>query len=155
MKYYYENTKLGFITLVEDDGFLANLLFGKNNLNGEFKKTPLIEEAFRQLEEYLSKKRKNFNLPYSLNKLRGTSFQKEVWSALNTVPYGKTISYGELAQSINHKNAYRALGSANNKNPLPIIIPCHRVIAKNGNLAGYRGGLKIKEKLLKLEQENI
>ncbi len=155
MKYFFENTKLGFITLVEDDGFLVNLLFGKNNLNAEFKKTPLIEEAFGQLEEYLSKKRKNFNLPYSLNKLKGTSFQKEVWSALNSVSYGKTISYCELAQSINHKNAYRALGSANNKNPLPIIIPCHRVIAKNGNLAGYRGGLKIKEKLLKLEQENI
>ncbi len=149
MKYFFKNTKISPVTLVEKDGFLKELIFAKCSIkNAKLEQTPLIKEAFVQLEEYFSASRKKFNLDF---KLEGTPFQKEVWSALTTVPYGKTITYKELAASINHKGAYRAVGSANNKNPLPIIIPCHRVIGSNGKLIGYKGGLEIKEKLLKTE----
>jgi methylated-DNA-[protein]-cysteine S-methyltransferase len=109
-----------------------------------------LKEAKNQLEEYFNSKRTKFNLPLSP---KGTAFQKKVWDELLKIPYGKTTTYGEIASKIGNKNASRAVGGANNKNPIPIFIPCHRVIGKSGNLTGYALGLDIKEKLLKLEQK--
>lgn len=107
-----------------------------------------VEEPVRQLQEYFLRQRREFDLPLDL---RGTPFQLKVWHALRQVPYGQTISYGELAALAGVPRAYRAVGRANHDNPLPIVIPCHRVIGKNGALVGYGGGLALKEKLLRLE----
>lgn len=89
----------------------------------------------------------------NVDKLSGTPFQKRVWKAIQKIPYGKTLTYKELAKKVGSPNAYRAVGSACGKNPLPIIIPCHRVVASNG-IGGFTGGLKLKKKLLKLEQND-
>jgi len=113
------------------------------------RETPLIKNAAKQLDEYFSKKRKIFELPLSLN---GTEFQVKVWKALQTIPYGETWSYGELAKVVGNSKASRAVGMANNKNPIAIIIPCHRVIGADGSLTGYAGGLDIKKVLLELEE---
>jgi methylated-DNA-[protein]-cysteine S-methyltransferase len=110
---------------------------------------PLIREACIQFDEYFAGKRQIFDLPLSTD---GTPFQQTVWAQLQEIPYGKTISYAQLAQAIHHPKACRAVGSANGKNPISIIIPCHRVIAANGSLGGYAGGLDIKKQLLALEK---
>lgn len=115
------------------------------------KETSLIYKTITQLEEYFSGKRMNFTVPISLS---GTEFQKKVWSALLEIPYGKTCSYQDIAVKISNPKAVRAVGGANNKNPIMIIVPCHRVIGKNGKLTGYYGGLDKKDFLLKLEQRN-
>lgn len=111
-----------------------------------------FDEVILQLNEYLDGKRKEFTIKLDL---KGTKFQKKVLTELQKVPYGKTISYGELAQKAGSPKAARAVGAVNARNPIPIIIPCHRVIGKNGKLVGFGGGLDLKEILLELEQENI
>lgn len=105
-----------------------------------------------QLDEYFKGKRRNFSLDIVFTK--GTDFQKKVWKALLKIPYGKTSSYGEIAKAINNEKAARAVGNANNKNPISIIIPCHRVIGSNGRLVGYGGGLWRKKWLLEHERNN-
>jgi methylated-DNA-[protein]-cysteine S-methyltransferase len=105
-------------------------------------------EAERQLMEYFEKKRKIFDLPITLN---GTDFQKSVWNALLGVPWGETRTYGQIAEIIGNPKASRAVGMANNRNPISIIVPCHRIIGTNGALVGYGGGLDIKRLLLDLE----
>ena len=112
------------------------------------KKTPILLKAAGQLQEYFAGTRHHFNI--RLNP-PGTPFQKKAWQTLSKIPYGKTISYKEQALKMKNKRAVRAVGSANGRNPIPIIIPCHRVIASNGSLAGYSGGLKIKSALLRIE----
>ncbi|WP_201755242.1 methylated-DNA--[protein]-cysteine S-methyltransferase [Paenibacillus glycinis] len=102
----------------------------------------------RQLREYLDGERTAFELPFDL---RGTDFQMAVWEALTRIPFGQTRSYSELAGAVGHPKAVRAVGAANGANPVPIVIPCHRVIGKNDALTGFRGGLKVKEELLRLE----
>ena len=114
-------------------------------------RTEVSDEAARQLEEYFQGKRKTFKLPL---KLKGTEFQKLVWDALLTIPYGETRSYSEIACQIGRPKASRAVGMANHRNPVAIVVPCHRVIGKNGSLTGYAGGLDKKEKLLDLERRN-
>ena len=116
--------------------------------SGEFKETELIQDAYLQLVGYLSGKLHSFDLPIETT---GTDFRKQVWRATGQIPYGQTLSYKELAQKIGNPKAIRAVGAANGKNPIYIIIPCHRVIGSNGKLIGYAGGLDIKEKLLKIE----
>ncbi len=106
-------------------------------------------DAQSQLKEYFKGQRKQFNL--DLNP-KGTAFQKLVWHQLVKIPYGQTISYGELAKKIGNPNASRAVGMANGKNPISIIVPCHRVIGKNGNLTGFGGGIEVKKYLLEFEQ---
>jgi methylated-DNA-[protein]-cysteine S-methyltransferase len=101
----------------------------------------------QQLEEYFAKERREFSLPLEMS---GTQFQRRVWDELSLIPYGTTISYGTLAQRIGHPRSSRAIGQANARNPIPIIVPCHRVVASNG-LGGYAGGLAMKETLLQLE----
>ena len=123
----------------------AVVLYLKNN------KDKLCVDAIQQLEEYLSGKRKVFDLPL---KVEGTAFQKKVWKALCSIAYGETRSYKEIAIQIGNEKACRAVGMANNKNPIGILIPCHRVIGTNHKLVGYAGGLDKKEFLLKLEKEN-
>lgn len=102
----------------------------------------------QQLEEYFSSQRRQFDLPLDLH---GTDFQKSVWHHMQTIPYGETWSYKELATAIGNPKAVRAVGGANNKNPVAIIVPCHRVIGANGSMVGFGGGLPVKEKLLQLE----
>ena len=110
------------------------------------------EEPFRdvilQLDAYFAGRLRRFELPLAPE---GTQFQRQVWSALTTIPYGETLSYGELARRVGRPNACRAVGAANGRNPIPIIIPCHRVIGADGSLTGFGGGLPIKRRLLQLE----
>ncbi len=108
-----------------------------------------LAEALRQLRAYFAGVRRAFDLPLAP---RGTAFQQRVWRALCEIPYGETISYGELARRIGRPSASRAVGAANGRNPLPIVVPCHRVIGSTGRLTGYAGGLHLKEGLLALEQ---
>ncbi len=107
-----------------------------------------IDKTIVQLEEYCKNKRQVFDIPI---RLIGTEFQISVWKALQNIPYGQTISYLELSQSIQNKGAIRAVGSANGANCISIIIPCHRVVGSNGELTGYAGGLSVKKKLLSIE----
>ena len=146
--YDYPLCKLG---IAEEDGAICNVFFGKGKVPAGFEKTetPLIKKAAAQLAEYFNGKRKAFNLPLAP---KGTDFQVAVWKALQTIPYGETCSYGELAALIKNPKACRAVGMANNRNPIVIIIPCHRVIGHDGSLTGYGGGLPLKHQLLELEQ---
>ncbi len=109
----------------------------------------VLAETRKQLSEYFAGKRTAFTIPLDL---RGTEFQVESWKALVRIPYGKTISYGQQAKNIGNPKACRAVGSANGKNPIPIIVPCHRVVASDGSLGGYSLGLKMKKQLLDLEE---
>ena len=114
--------------------------------------TSLLTRAKIQMEEYFEGRRTRFDLKF---KLSGTAFQLRTWNALCNIPYGETWSYGELARSIGRPKASRAVGGANGLNPIPVIIPCHRVVGSNGKLTGFGGGIKTKEYLLKLEKEVI
>ena len=108
-----------------------------------------LTDAVQQLGAYFAGELQDFNLPLAP---KGTPFQQEVWRFLLTIPYGQTTSYGTIAQAMNKPRATRAVGAANGRNPIPIIIPCHRVIGSNGQLTGYAGGLRFKEALLSLER---
>ena len=107
-----------------------------------------LDEAARQLEEYFRGERRSFDLALSA---RGTAFQREVWRSLRGIPYGETTTYGSIAERMGRPSAVRAVGAANGRNPVPIVVPCHRVIGKNGSLVGFAGGLRRKEALLQLE----
>jgi len=109
-------------------------------------------EVIRQLQAYFGGELKEFDLPLALE---GTDFQLRVWKALRTIPYGETISYAQLAQCIGNPKAVRAVGLANGSNPIPIIVPCHRVIGSDGSLTGFGGGLSTKKKLLELENKQL
>ena len=140
-KYQFENISL---YLVATETHLINIQFTQPQ-KALLQTTELLSMATIQLDEYFQGKRTTFSLPF---KLTGTPFQLAVWKELQNIPYGQTTSYKEIAQKINKPKAYRAVGMANNKNPLPIIIPCHRVIGSNGKLIGYAGVLKLKNYLL-------
>ena len=113
---------------------------------------PALSPWLRQLDEYFSGHRQQFSLPLDL---RGTDFQLQCWRALLDIPYGETCTYRTIAQAISHPRAFRAVGMSNNRNPIAIVVPCHRVIASDGSLCGYGGGLDIKRKLLDLEQSSL
>ena len=106
-------------------------------------------EAIRQVLEYLEGKRSDFDLPLDL---RGTTFQRTVWKALCEIPYGATRTYADVARAVGNPNAVRAVGTANGANPIPLVVPCHRVVASGGKLGGYGGGLDLKRRLLAMEQ---
>lgn len=146
-KYQFENISL---YLVATETHLINIQFTQPQ-KALLQTTELLSMATIQLDKYFQGKRTTFSLPF---KLTGTPFQLAVWKELQNIPYGQTTSYKEIAQKINKPKAYRAVGMANNKNPLPIIIPCHRVIGSNGKLIGYAGGLKLKNYLLELEKSH-
>ena len=153
MKYmFYYNTKIGRIGIEENGMAITRLDFINKDVQEEIieeNETALLKEAIKQLNEYLDGKRTLFDLPLEP---KGTEFQKKVWNALKEIPFGETRSYGEIAKIIGNEKASRAVGMANNKNPIAIIVPCHRVIGANGKLVGYAGGIDIKEKLLELEK---
>jgi len=109
-------------------------------------------EVIRQLQAYFSGELKEFNVPLAME---GTEFQLRVWNALRAIPYGETISYAQLAERIGNPKAVRAVGLANGSNPIPIIVPCHRVIGGNGSLTGFGGGLSTKKRLLELESRQL
>lgn len=144
-KYQFKNISL---YLVATKTHLINIQFTQPQ-KALLQTTELLSMASTQLNEYFQGKRTVFSLPF---KLTGTPFQLAIWKELQNIPYGQTTSYKDIAKKINNPKAYRAVGMANNKNPLPIIIPCHRVIGSNGKLTGYAGGLNLKNYLLQLEK---
>jgi methylated-DNA-[protein]-cysteine S-methyltransferase len=151
MNIYFYEYPIGHIGIAEDNGAVCRVCFGRNNAPSGcvIKETPAVSEAASQLDEYFSGKLAAFDLPFSLS---GTDFQRSVWDALIKIPIGETRSYKDIAESIGNPNACRAVGMANNRNPLAIFIPCHRVVGHNGGLVGYAGGLAVKQYLLELEK---
>jgi methylated-DNA-[protein]-cysteine S-methyltransferase len=137
--------------IAEEAGAITRVFFAKEKTLPGFAltETPLIKKAAVQLDEYFKGKRKLFDLPLSL---KGTDFQRSVWEALQKVPYGETCCYVDIAERIGRPKACRAVGMANNRNPIVIIVPCHRIIGKDSSLTGYGGGLDIKKHLLDLEK---
>ena len=148
--YYVYQTPLGRITIAASNDAIIRLAFGEVALEGTRAASTLTNKAANQLQEYLAGKRKVFDLPLCAP---GSEFQESVWNEVQKIPYGQTRSYSEVAAAIGNPKATRAVGMANNKNPLPILIPCHRVIGAQGKPVGYAGGLKIKKFLLDLEQK--
>lgn len=152
--FYFYDTPVGKIAMAEEDGRLAEFHFehaASKLTDVNVAETPLHREARRQLEEYFDGRRKKFDLPLAP---KGTAFQMKVWRALTEIPYGETRTYGEIAALTGNSKASRAVGLANNRNPLAIFIPCHRVIGSDGKLVGFGGGLGVKAYLLGLEREN-
>ena len=143
-------TQIGPLGIAEEDQMLTHLFFHqkKSPEHATWKWTPFLREVAQELKEYCSGKRKTFDIPL---KFHGSDFQMSVWNALRTIPYGETRSYGEIAEQIGNAKACRAVGLANNRNPIAIIIPCHRVIGADGSLTGFGGGLPLKQQLLNLE----
>ncbi|MDO5096624.1 MAG: methylated-DNA--[protein]-cysteine S-methyltransferase [Peptostreptococcaceae bacterium] len=149
--YFTYPSPVGELFIAEDDeGICCISFYELDILNIPKKETSLIKRTAKQLQEYFAGKRKQFDIPLSTH---GTDFQQKVWHTLQQIPYGETQCYEQIAKSAGNPKACRAVGSANNKNPISILIPCHRVIGKNGKLVGYGGGLDIKEFLLNLEAQ--
>lgn len=144
-------TPYGRVTLESDGKAITRLVPGEKTLSGARAPSALTNRAAGQLQEYLAGRRRVFDLP--LNPV-GTPFQLEVWQALERIPYGETRTYTQVAESIGRPRAARAVGGANNANPIPIIIPCHRVVPAAGGVGGYALGRKTKEFLLELERAN-
>ncbi|HBU04929.1 MAG TPA: cysteine methyltransferase [Acidimicrobiaceae bacterium] len=148
------DSPVGVLTLVaSDEGLRKVLLEGQAEQAGDA--TPaefhqILAAASAQLAEYFAGDRVEFDLPLDLI---GTDFQKAAWLALADVPYGETSSYGEQAERIGRTGAFRAVGAANSKNPIPIVLPCHRIVGADGSLTGFAGGLAMKQRLLALEQD--
>lgn len=143
------HTPLGRMLLAQEEEELILVEFDATPLkNWQQADTPLLVQAKAQLSEYFAGTRQEFTLPLSP---KGTPFQQKVWAALQTIPYGQTRSYGEIARQIGSPKAARAVGMANHHNPIAILIPCHRVVGQNGALTGYAGGLERKKALLQLE----
>lgn len=143
------------VRIVENGGAIVRLDLGAKApfaplAGAQARETPLLHAAFAQLREYLAGGRKTFDLP--LNP-QGTAFQHGVWSALQTIPYGQTRSYRQIAEAVNCPGGYRAVGMANNRNPIAVFIPCHRVVGADGSLVGYGAGLPLKAVLLELEND--
>jgi len=148
------DTPIGVLTLVASDVGLSMILF-ENEDPADIDAAPdhsdpVLRAAAAQLAEYFAGERREFDLPLDLE---GTDFQKEAWLALADVPYGETTSYGEQARAIGRPGAFRAVGAANGKNPVPIVLPCHRIVGADGSLTGFSGGLDIKQQLLVHEQK--
>lgn len=144
-------TKIGLVAIEDNGTEITDVNVVSEDQINEMNETELLKKAAMQLNEYLEGKRNSFDLP--LNP-KGTEFQKKVWAALCDIPYGETRSYKQIAECVGNPKACRAVGMANNKNPIMIFIPCHRVVGSDGSLTGYAGGLDMKEKLLSLEKGN-
>lgn len=149
------STNIGPVYLVASDRGLQGIFWDKQIVAAMKVKSPYINSvldlAETQLQEYLAGRRKKFDIPLDT---QGTEFEKTVWRQLLKIPYGTTVSYKEIAKSVNNEKASRAVGTANGQNPICIIVPCHRVISSDGSLGGYSGGLEIKKILLALEENS-
>lgn len=148
MKRYHYKFPIGTLCIEEENDCIIGL-YRDNNIGENEAETEIIEKAYQQLTEYFAGKRTEFDVPIHLE---GTEFQQKVWAALQTIPYGETRTYGEIAKQIGSPKAFRAVGGANHNNPVMILVPCHRVIGADGSLVGFGGGLDMKEYLLKLEK---
>jgi len=149
----YYQTDIGLIRIVEKDEAITQVSFANSQaLDIMIKETALIKQTIQQINEYLKGERKVFTIKIAPE---GTAFQKEVWEQLLKIPYGETKSYQWVATEIGNKKACRAVGMANNRNPIVLLIPCHRVIGANGKLVGYGGGLDIKQRLLNIEKQHL
>lgn len=151
--FYYE-TEIGEMGIAENGTAITDLFFSCEELEEDavIEETSLIKKAASQLQRYFTGTLKDFDLPLAP---AGTPFMCSVWDALRTIPYGETRSYRDIAQSIGNPKACRAVGMANNRNPIAIFIPCHRVIGAEGNLVGYSAGLDVKQYLLALEKKHV
>lgn len=152
-RYCYYSSPLGIITLQANDDGLLGAWFEvhttqPDELGVEDDRFPILVKTKQQLELYFRGEAVQFDLPLAA---KGTAFQMQVWEALTTIPFGETWSYQQLADAIGNPKAVRAVGLANGKNPISVIVPCHRVIGKSGKLTGYAGGVERKQKLLELE----
>lgn len=147
-------TPIGLLTLAEQQEHICNIGFGELHINNaEFSDcSALLKEASAQLQAYFEKRLQSFDLPLYLV---GTPYQQQVWKALQDIPYGATCSYADIAHCIGNPKSVRAVGMANHRNPIAIVVPCHRVIGKNAKLTGYGGGLEAKSFLLDLEKTNL
>ena len=156
MYYCYLDTPIGELLLAGDDDALCLVRFPEGSMRRDpdpdwiYNEKPFAT-ARQQLTEYFAGERREFDLPLKLN---GTEFQMNVLHALQQIPYGETTSYADIAERIGRPKAVRAVGAANGRNPIPIIVPCHRVIGSHGDLTGFGGGLDTKEALLRLEAEH-
>ena len=154
MNYFtHYQSPLGTITLQANDIGLRGAWFdvqttAPEDFGVQKDDHPILQQAIQEFDEYFAEKRQTFDVPTDA---QGTDFQKQVWAMLTKIPFGETWSYQDLAIAIDNPKAVRAVGLANGKNPLSIIVPCHRVIGKNGKLTGYAGGVERKQKLLSLE----
>lgn len=144
------NTPIGPVSILASEDAIVQVAFGELPETGP--ESPLTLEACSQLEAYFAGNRRQFDLPLAP---AGTSFQREAWAALQQIPFGETRSYAQQAMQVNRPKAVRAIGAANGANPIAIVIPCHRVIGKNGTLTGYAGGVERKQWLLALEQAQV
>ncbi len=156
MYYCYFETPIGELLLAGNDDALSLIGFPTGSMRRDpepdwiYNEQPFAEVR-RQLTQYFDGERREFDLPLALS---GTEFQVSVLEALQTIPYGETTSYGAIAKQIGRPKAVRAVGAANGRNPIPVVVPCHRVIGSSGDLTGFGGGLDTKEALLRLEAEN-
>lgn len=152
---YVFKSSIGFMYFVASEKGLQGIYWKKQpvqsieTLNGDLAAVQVLSSAVKQMSEFLKGQRRDFDLSYDI---KGTEFQKRVWKQLSQIPYGETVSYSQIAKSMRQEKAVRAVGTANGRNPLSIIVPCHRVIAADGSLGGYAGGLAVKSKLLELER---
>jgi methylated-DNA-[protein]-cysteine S-methyltransferase len=158
LSYKFADSPIGKLKLVASDKGLAAVLWETENPRRvrleelvEDANHPVLREAERQLGEYFEGKRQSFSLPLDM---RGTRFQNQVWDALLAIPFGETRSYGQLANQLGNPKATRAVGAANGRNPIAIVVPCHRVIGFSGKLTGFAGGLEAKAHLLDLEAKD-
>lgn len=149
-KGYSYDTPIGTIWILEKDNAITNVSL-KRPENFKEEETALTRDAALQLNEYFTGKRKDFELPLNAS---GTDFQKKAWEALTKIPYGETRTYKQQAEMLGNHKACRAVGMGNNRNPIMVIVPCHRVVGTNGSLTGYAGGLDVKRFLLDLEKKN-
>jgi methylated-DNA-[protein]-cysteine S-methyltransferase len=152
------DSPVGQLRLIASDHGLAAILWENDDPARvrfteplEQKEHPILAQTARQLEEYFSGKRKTFSIPLNL---RGTRFQRSVWEMLRDIPFGETRTYGELARSMGNARAARAVGAATGRNPISIVVPCHRLVGAAGQLTGFAGGLEAKARLLDLERAN-
>ena len=152
-KGYLEVKDFGILEIVEEEDGISSIKQCSKKPEIEIIKSPEVEKCKKQLEEYFSGKRKSFDLKLDM---RGTEFRKKAWNELLKIPYGETITYGEQARRLGNPKSSRAVGQANGDNKILIVVPCHRVIGKNGKMTGFssEGGIKIKEYLLELEKNN-
>ena len=148
--YAIYDTEIGKLKITYEQGYIIGIS-KVDKIQSLGIKSKISEKAYMELKEYFAGKRKTFDIPI---KLIGTEFQKKVWKELLKIPYGKTVSYKDIAISIDNPKACRAIGMANHNNPILIIVPCHRVVNENGNLGGYALGLDMKRKLLEIEKNN-
>lgn len=148
MNYFVYAMPPGRLTIAASERGIVRIAFGDAPIDAPRRPSAITNTAATQLQEYFAGKRREFDVPVDL---RGTTFQLEVWDALRAIPYGCTCTYAHIAERIGRPRAFRAVGMANNKNPVPIIVPCHRVVGAGGKLVGYAAGIKVKRYLLELE----